>query len=143
MIPSLPGHGPNSTPLITPKQLEARKQWVDLLRSGNFRQTKGKLATLSGKYRCCLGVACELDPNIEVTVVRQHNKSTRVLAFDGNFETLPGSLMEILGMNDDNPNVIDPDDDGSYALAFLNDNQGKSFEQIADAIERDYIDPYA
>lgn len=37
---------------------ELKKQWVDALRSGKYKQTKGTLHNLDDGGFCCIGVAC-------------------------------------------------------------------------------------
>ncbi len=41
-----------------PLDPELKKQWVDALRSGEYKQTKGTLHNLDDGGFCCIGVAC-------------------------------------------------------------------------------------
>lgn len=43
----------------TLEQQEARREWVEALMSGDYRQNYGSLKGTNGAY-CCLGVACDL-----------------------------------------------------------------------------------
>lgn len=43
---------------------ELKTAWITELRSGRWKQTTGRLRG-DGNKRCCLGVLCELLPNVE------------------------------------------------------------------------------
>lgn len=96
------------------------KKWVTALRSGKYKQGQSYLRT--GNRFCCLGVACDLfgkDKNIE------WDEEIFLTAYD----VLPYVVMEWLGLNKES---------GSYnsgSLVSLNDDQERTFKQIADIIE--------
>ena len=99
---------------------ENAKKWVAALRSGKYKQGKGKLRH-EGRY-CCLGVACD----ISGLVAWEHN------SYDDEEYELTSQIKNWLGLN---TSV------GSYyesttllTLVALNDS-GKSFSEIADIIE--------
>ncbi|MES2366991.1 MAG: hypothetical protein V4563_14040 [Pseudomonadota bacterium] len=85
------------------------KQWVAALRSGKYKQGKGKLRR--GDEFCCLGVLCDLVAHDEWV-----GETFRQYA-----GTLPGSISEQVSV-------------AHLRLATMNDF-GKSFSEIADVIE--------
>lgn len=133
-------------------QIEAhRKQWIDALRSGNYKQGTQYLHRRADNSYCCLGVACALaGTKAEPKEVRAHRRdpatghvhdSTIVVtvfgANEANEAVLPADVMEWLGLLDNNPVIDFPNGDAPRAgtsVAELND-KGWSFDQIADAIE--------
>ena len=102
---------------------QVKKLWIKALRSGKFKQAKGKLRakTEDGYAYCCLGVLeqvrCEAEGKRFPTRLRE--------------EVLTKPTMEWAGLDDSNPNLPS----GDYAAAALNDD-GKSFEYIAKRIEK-------
>lgn len=112
-----------STPAPTPQEL--RKQWVDALRSGKYRQGQRRLR-IDGGF-CCLGVLCDLHPEagqwkeygVEVTLA-SHEFVSHGWRSAAN---APPELYAAMQL----PFHAD-------YLAMLND-QGYSFEQIANIIE--------
>ena len=124
---------------MTPEQ----KAWLAALRSGTYKQTIGTLRRDDGY--CCLGVACELhDPTKwELTTCPKEGweywseDPTRVIEDDGEYGSseqidpdkgvveLSPYMLEWLGLTDE----------GHRLLASMNDN-GKSFEHIADVVEK-------
>lgn len=107
-------------------QMNLMKKWIEVLRSGEFKQANGSLRvggnTIKASY-CCLGVLCEIyDPkrwdyegNYEMPGI---GASLMMGALDGELETMlikAGVKQEV--------------------LISMNDN-GQSFEVIADEIER-------
>ena len=97
------------------KRIKAK--WVKALRSGRYRQAKGRLRlTLkdSVQANCCLGVLCRTQC-IPIT------PATRL---DGD-ELLSESVLKHLGLANYQQHI----------LSNMNDN-GKSFAEIADYIEK-------
>jgi hypothetical protein len=110
---------------------EARKLWVEALRSGDYAQTTGVLRDESGY--CCLGVACEIAVQHGVIEPPQGHKAVagRIFYnFDGSDATLPDSVREWLGLWADDGSIYN---DGE-SLTKMNDN-GKTFAEIAAVIE--------
>jgi hypothetical protein len=106
---------------------EARKLWVQALRSGRFRQ--GRRYLRKGDQYCCLGVACELFMQHETplpTELREHGK----VAYNASTACAPRVVQRWMGLADDTGIYGDFD----RSLAGHNDN-GESFEKIADIIE--------
>ena len=94
------------------KKLKTR--WIKALRSGKYPQATNGLRTETGY--CCLGVLCDLiDPS-----------KWNDLRYDGRGAYVPGSTRELIGLSDADENK----------LAAMNDNERKSFEQIAAYIEK-------
>lgn len=133
-------------------QIEAhRKQWIDALRSGNYKQGGGYLHRQDKDAYCCLGVACKLAGTDAaprtVKVTKQNPQTGRidvvelvVTVFgsdDKNESVLPNDVMEWLGLLDNNPVIDFPNGAAppeGTSVAELND-KGWSFDKIADAIE--------
>lgn len=130
-------------------------QWVDALRSGNYRQSKGRLNRLIEGRRdnpldqdqkvgmCCLGVLCHLAA--EAGVVRAE-RSGELMRYDEETHVLPARVMQWAGFVTNNPFVDYPrgatyEVDGplSEPLTILNDETGLTFSEIADAIEATYL----
>lgn len=115
---------------------DIKEQWVAALRSGDYVQGRGRLATINGDevQYCCLGVLCELAVKAGVAVkenernhhIRYSNPQDR---WDGNAATLPLFVMEWADL-EDRQGWSSLDD----SLTNKND-RGVSFEKIADVIE--------
>lgn len=106
-------------------QTEARKLWVEALRSGEYEQTDGALR-YEDKF-CCLGVACDL--------YRKHGGGPEWGpndVYDAKVDYLPKSVMDWLGVSHDSGVFGEGDDMDS--LGDLND-AGTGFEVIAEIIE--------
>jgi hypothetical protein len=118
---------------------EARKLWVEALRSGEFAQTTGVLRDENGY--CCLGVACEIAVQHGVIEPPQGHKAVagRIFYnFDGSDATLPDSVREWLGLWADDGSIYNDGSGSIYndgeSLTKMNDN-GKTFAEIAAVIE--------
>lgn len=112
-----------------------RREWVAALRSGRFRQDRGKLRTKVGY--CCLGVAEE----VRGCVWTEHvsvSKSYFVIDITstGDYETnyLSRDAMVYYGLVVNDPFVRTGADNSVAHLSRLND-QGNRLAQIADLIE--------
>lgn len=143
----------------TPEQVEARKELVRRLRSGEIKQTKGKLGDPNGS-RCCLGVACDIGVEagvIEAPTLTQSRVPSDYNNPDGEGHTeeslmygvttgsMPREVANYFGFND---RV------GVYgdrvrrvvgrliqkSLTYSNDTEGLTFSQIADIIEAEPTD---
>jgi len=105
-----------------------KKEWVDALRSGEYKQTKGVLKDKDSF--CCLGVLCDI-----------HSKETGEEWEEDTYFVEVGELpervvswAELTGFNPSNPLVKVNDITKRISLAELNDG-GKIFDEIADIIE--------
>lgn len=105
---------------------EIRDIWTVALRDDSYKQCKGQLR-IKDEW-CCLGVLCDL-----------HRKSTNGpdWKFEGEYfnswQILPGEVREWAGLN----SSIGLYNSGKAALAQDNDD-GKSFKEIADIIEANF-----
>ena len=104
------------------------KKWVAALRSGEYKQTTGRLHSEDGF--CCLGVACVVfiknGGHLRVTP----SGDSGAFLYDGRNGCLPESVRDWLGMRDLHGLL----DDGRVDLTKVND-AGTSFQAIADIIE--------
>lgn len=121
-----------------------RKTWVEALRSGNYKQTRGRLHA-GGGY-CCLGVLCEILYGPTAWGNPTHHGFGRSdvyeLIITGD-RVLPPSaaadavgLTHIAGVFNPSADFADkfPKAGEAFSLAALNDH-GASFNEIADIIE--------
>ena len=115
---------------------ELTDKWVAALRSGEFKQTRGRLChedpeTKERSY-CCLGVACTLIEGLEYSEPEPDGG----VAIDGWVGSLPGSVSH----------AFDIDATGKVrwdggSLASMNDS-GFTFDQIADVIDENRANFY-
>jgi hypothetical protein len=94
------------------------QEWVDALRSGEYKQIRGVMRA-KDKTFCCIGVACHLK-------AKKTKKAFDKLRRDKHFS------YEIAG------EWLLPIED-QQKLTDLNDIQEKSFKEIADIIEDTYL----
>lgn len=141
-------------PALTDEVILAnRAKWTAALRSGEYQQTKGKLATKEYDAYCCLGVACEvIGPAYGVRrELRTNEDDSETYSFDNpeymteepsgdhdgkdiwgedqvlyEYGELPAPLYAPLGLTVQFQNE----------LATMNDDQDKDFAAIADRIDR-------
>lgn len=103
------------------------KKWVKALRSGEYKQTKGRLRNSVGF--CCLGVLCDIyakDKKIkEFWIPYGHAFS----AGDTDAVFLPTHIKKYSNLKSVNGSI------GNMSLAGQND-RGKTFPEIADIIEQ-------
>lgn len=111
---------------------EIAKKWIAALRSGEYRQAKGRLR--DGSSFCCLGVLCNVHAQ-EFPDIAKRQRQTN--AYIGAEKVPPEEVMEWSGLNERNPVVRFWEMERS--LAELND-EGESFETIADLIEENARD---
>ena len=122
---------------------EHRRQWVEALRSGKYEQDKGQMRSDDGY--CCLGVACDISGLGEWSGDEGDPAYTYGTDEDQHDTALPEPVKDWLGVESEVvtlPEKIafidDRDGTGAFntnALDSANDN-GASFKQIADVIER-------
>jgi hypothetical protein len=106
-----------------------RDKWCAALRSGEYNQIQGSLHTSEGY--CCLGVACELESGSGIWKPLRELDPEEYLVekykTNENEETaLTNARLSRIGLSCD----------GMDTLADLNDQEGKSFAEIADWIEQ-------
>lgn len=117
-----------------------KEKWVKALRSGEYKQTIGKLSK-EGKY-CCLGVLCDLyEKETHSGEWEPSNRDDKCLVFKAggvqDTEIPPIPVVRWAGFKSIDDLTINRWDD-EYALqgdlVDINDS-GNSFETIADLIE--------
>lgn len=114
---------------------DIKKEWVDVLRSGEYEQGTAYLKR-DGKY-CCLGVLCEIyksktgNGKWEETTSLSNYKIERFVDGDNrDVSGISGTVQEWSGLNDTLGELPNGEN-----LARLNDD-GMSFKEIADVIEK-------
>jgi len=129
---------------------KARKEWVEALRSGKYKQGTGTLHTKlpdDSEEFCCLGVACDLFyPKCDV--IKVENENSDMVSYDGQGGTLPIAIAKHLGFETTGnrfQNLIVKIESGIYkgssvGITILNDN-GMTFGQLAQIIENDLVVP--
>lgn len=105
------------------------RKWVAALRSGKYKQGQDQLRPTKDTF-CCLGVLCDL---------HRKERGGRWTTLDGYWysgaaSVLPWKVTAWAGLPGDNPKV-----EGGGRLGFYNDS-GKSFKEIADLIEREFLE---
>ena len=99
--------------------------WVAALRSGKYKQQQGTLKGEEGY--CCLGVFCSIngkEPEVASFLYDEEGEQMINDLYEGD-----GELYEFCRRNIDNSFIYD-------SATEMND-EGKSFERIADYIERE------
>lgn len=99
-----------------------RRKWLEALRSGKYRQTISRLRY--GVSFCCLGVACDISGLGEWT-----DDSAYAVFGRFNLGTLAGAMAEWIGFEIEG---------FQNDLITLNDQEGASFEKIANYAERTF-----
>jgi hypothetical protein len=101
------------------------KKWVAALRSGKYKQVKERLTNGKGGY-CCLGVACKLKslPRFRYGLSYFYSSVAH-----NNDLLLPREIRQDIGL----------DEYFQTELSSMND-EGSSFKEIADYIERELLD---
>lgn len=115
-----------------------KRKWVAALRSGEYKQTGGRLR--KGDCYCCLGVLTDLyDKDIQNDHHEWYEEDGQYgYASDGGIveATLPESVMKWADLKECNPTVKEERMGKPLtSLAYLNDNEGLDFNQLADIIE--------
>ena len=109
---------------------ERRSAWITALRSGEYKQASGALRWMDNTF-CCMGVAVDLFGNgWEDSASLYYAMEPDGSAGGG---IMPRAVCEKLGLLEhagptEASNVM-------THLAYLNDEKGYSFEQIADGLE--------
>ena len=125
---------------------ENAKLWIKALRSGKYNQTKGALRRPDGSNDkgvsfCCLGVACDL--YIKRVPKKNRDKMWKADLTDDNvtggcfrfkksWSSLPDQVIKWLGLNYASGSYGIT---GTNSLVSDNDDNNKSFSEIADIIE--------
>lgn len=118
--------------LPEPKQL-----WLTALRFGDYEQARGKLRVLRSENRasgyCCLGVLCEVAAQSGVALDRETEiiDGDTVEQFDRCYELPPTAVTRWAFGTPYNS------DDIYTHLATMNDDEARSFEEIANWVEEE------
>lgn len=122
-----------------------KKKWLKALRSGEYSQTSGTLRRKSNDgvtSFCCLGVLCNIHAQEHPEIAA---KETNPEVYLKSSALLPIEVAEWAGLTKDfiggDPNGAAVDIGVTYrdrftTLAALNDDEGLSFKEIANVIER-------
>lgn len=102
------------------------QQWISALRSGTFKQGRGKLR--AGNRYCCLGVVC-----FKAGMKAKRIPATNTFKYGVSSSILPKTAQRWLGVKDADPLV------GDMSCTFLNDTQRLTFKQIAARIEKHWL----
>ncbi len=116
---------------------ENAKKWVELLRSGKYRQGTSLLCRHDDGVTsyCCLGVACELyQQEVGGLAVRQADNLT-CTEYNGEHFHLPDIVKKWLGLYTRGGKFYD-ENSSSDSLVEMNDD-GDSFREISDMIVRE------
>lgn len=106
---------------------EIAHRWANALRSGDYVKGTGALRTPANEF-CCLGVLCNLHAQAHPDIAA---RQTDPEYYMGRSAVLPDPVRDWAGMKTDNGKISC----STGSLAYLNDN-GKTFEQLANIIER-------
>lgn len=109
---------------------EVKQMWLEALRSGRYKQDTGYLRIENGY--CCLGVLCDLYPKANWEIVEGE------YSFFGESQFLTKEVAEwasLKGYTYDEVNNFNMPI-SEFPLTDMNDIQGKTFEEIADYIEK-------
>lgn len=114
------------------------EKWVAALRSGEFTQGK-MILNRDGAY-CCLGVLCELAAREGVIEKKKTNNfsSSSSYSYDGGSTAPTVKVLEWAGLPTDSEWAVEVPLGEKTAMA-LNDEDHKSFAEIADEIEKVYL----
>lgn len=126
---------------------ENMRLWVDALRSGDFRQTTGKLS--NGREYCCLGVACEVAMANGAPVVKKE-LDLNTVSYNKIEGSLPGEVAKWLGLATNCPKADCGCEypEGTVRVKWngeersvisLNDSEGLNFRAIADCLEEEFL----
>lgn len=122
----------------TPMNPEVKAEWLDALRSDNYAQGRGMLRSQNNDF-CCLGVLCDLAERKGIVKSERPIASDRFVYGDPDLRSngisglLPSAVQVWAGITSSDGQFGDDQDRNS--LADQND-KGKTFEEIADLIER-------
>jgi len=124
-----------------------KAEWISALRSGEYEQGKGRLATTDLDTRvtsyCCLGVLCEISPVVEQVIPESGDESRPRFQSvedpeDSDSALLPHSVRKWAGMESWGGSLLIESRGQSWTLPNLNDEEAAgalTFSQIADLIE--------
>jgi hypothetical protein len=104
------------------------RKWIKALKSGDYEQGKKQLYKASSDKYCCLGVACKLYAKEKKVNFKELIKIHQVL---------PGKVQDWLGLEYCNPSMLKHFE--GLSLTVMNDSGKYNFRDIADCIEKEYL----
>lgn len=122
-----------------PMNPEIKQQWVDALRSGEYKQGKGYLKQIvNGETTfCCVGVLVDI-------AVKSGLDSSTVIRFDEDASILPEAVGTWADLDQDivlgkvTGVTADQYEERKLSLYYQNDTDNKTFSEIADYIEENF-----
>lgn len=108
--------------------------WCEALESGRYHQGGGVLRNRTGY--CCLGVACDVMDSTRWTP--PDTSEDVIYTYEHEASFLPQSVVEWYGLDGQSPLAI-ARDGCRWKLATMNDAMLLSFETIAEALRRTYL----
>lgn len=108
---------------------EVKARWVAALRSGDYEQTRRKLADGQGGY-CCLGVLCNLHAQEHPEIARQQKRSAYYM---GMTKILPDAVANWAGLRNCGREEVRIGREKTILPA--HNDTGRTFSEIAAAIE--------
>lgn len=112
------------------------EKWVAALRSGEFSQ--GTLALNRNGQYCCLGVLCELAAREGVVEKKEYGSGFGWSAYDGDTTSPTETVLKWAGLPTTGQYPTEVELGGTTAMT-LNDEDRRSFAEIADVIENEYL----
>lgn len=120
---------------------EIKEKWIDALRNGTYTQCKGQLKKDSSF--CCLGVltdlyVMEVQGEWRIRTRDQHLKPTEKVQLENN-ACLSDPVKKWAGLDDNQDDPVFFAEVGEvheYSAITANDDDGKSFAEIADLVEK-------
>lgn len=124
---------------------DIKNKWVAALRSGEYNQTDGVLKNANG--HCCLGVLCEIyiKENNNASFVKDDQKNADFFHFvpeehntPTDYEVLPKVVQRWAGIKTPCGQYSDETSVASKRELTKDNDEDKSFETIADIIEKEW-----
>lgn len=117
--------------MSAPKRMnpKIKKKWLKALRSGEYKQTKGRLR--KGEGFCCLGVLCNLHAQAHPEIAAQQKYKKYYMWHS---DLLPHEVQEWAGLSSDSGEYTPNNSQYATSLAEKND-AGAKFSELADIIE--------
>jgi hypothetical protein len=99
-----------------------KRKWVKNLRSGKYKQGQGRLRTVKDNSFCCLGVLCD--------TIKSEWKPIDNIAYNWCGKNNARTLVPLKTLNAIHLSQVAQDE-----LVNMNDDENKSFQEIADWVK--------
>jgi hypothetical protein len=109
---------------------KVKKLWVEALRSGEYKQTDGQLRNVHNSF-CCLGVLCNLHAQAHPHIAAKQKSPIKYMDNTG---VLPDPVQRWAGLEGNWG--ADVTIKGEYLTLIIHNDNGRTFKQIANAIEK-------